>query len=40
LSFVELVVTAVPNGRSHIDIAERRHRRSEFMEQSDLLSGR
>jgi hypothetical protein len=40
LSFVELVVTAAPNSCSHIDIAEQRRRRSQFMEQSNLLFGR
>jgi hypothetical protein len=32
LSFVELVVAAAPNGRSHIDIADRRRHRPEFFE--------
>jgi hypothetical protein len=32
LSFVELVVAAAPNGRSHIDTADRRRHRPEFFE--------
>jgi hypothetical protein len=32
LSFVELIVAAAPNGYSHIDIADRRRHRSDFLE--------